>query len=285
MVDTREPQHIQALRFGLEVVIPVALDCGDLWASCDDGAMLVIERKTPNDLLASIKDGRLFQQCAAMRDKSVWAYVVVTGILTDSLDGHVVTNNRTTGWRWTDVMGALLTCQELGVAVTFCAGDEQYEDTVLRLARRERDGEKVLAPRTASRVLTPAEQILTSLPGIGLERAQRILEHWAGNPAHSLAWLTWLDTVLEIEGVGNGTKQQVRRALGLEPDQWLTVFDTQSAQYAARGLAADDQQEDQPVVGVRAQSGVANETGGNGGGSTNGSGEPREIHGVSLPLL
>lgn len=284
MLDSREPSHIQALKFGGVPAVVTMLDCGDLWASCDDGSLLVIERKAPNDLLASIKDGRLFQQCAAMRERSVWAYVVVTGILTDSLDGHVVTNNRTSGWRWTDVQGALLTVQELGVAVVYCAGDEQYEDTVIRLAKRERDSEKVLAPRTASRVLSPAETILTSLPGIGLERAQRILEHWQGNPAHSMAWLTWLDTVLEIEGVGNGTKHQVRRALGLSDDEWLTVFTPEAAQYAAK-VAADVHQKEGKLVDVRAEIGTSQSALGNGGSGTNGANLSREVPGVQVSLL
>jgi ERCC4-type nuclease len=284
LVDNREPQHIQALRFGGVPVAPTMLDVGDLWASCDDGQMLGVERKAPNDLLASIRDGRLFQQCAALRERFQWAYLVVTGILTDSLDGHVVTNNRTSGWRWTDVQGALLTVQELGVAVVYCAGDEQYEDTVLRLARRERQAEKVLAPRTQSRVLTPAEQILTSLPGIGLERAQRILEHFGGNPAYALAWLTWLKTVLEIDGIGDGTKHQVRRALGLEPDQWLTVFDDQSAQYAARGLR-DAQQEAKPLVDVQPETSASNPAGSNGRGGADVGRNEGTVSSLQMPIL
>lgn len=284
MMDTREPNHIRALQFGGVPVAPVALECGDLWASCADGAMLVVERKAPNDLLASIKDGRLFQQAAAMRARSAWAYVVVTGILTDSLDGHVVTNNRTSGWRWPDVMGALLTVQELGVAVTFCAGDEQYEDCVLRLARRERDNQKVLAPRTASRVLTPAETILTSLPGIGLERAQRILDYWQGNPALSLAWLTWLGTVLEIDGIGNGTKHQIRRALGLKDDEWITVFTPEASQYAAK-VAADVYQAERTVVGLPTQAGAPHQASSNGGSGTNGGAISSALPGVQVSLL
>lgn len=224
MIDSREPQQFQQLKFGNAPTVVTALECGDLWASTEDGSLLIIERKTAGDLLASIKDGRLFQQAAAMRQRSVWAYLVITGILADSIDGHVVTDGRATGWRWTDVQGALLTVQELGVAVVQCAGDGQYEETVLRLARRERCTEKALAPRTLGRVLTPAEMVLTSLPGIGLERAQQLLQEWDGRTAYALAWLTQMDTWVDLAGIGNGTKLNARRALRLEDDEWLTVF-------------------------------------------------------------
>lgn len=284
MMDTREPSHIRALQFGGVPVAPVALDCGDLWASCTDGELLIIERKEPNDLLASIKDGRLFQQAAAMRQRSPWAYVVITGVLSDSMDGRVITANRTSGWRWSDVQGALLTVQDLGVSVMTCAGDEQYEAAVLQLARREREPQKILAPRTASRVLTPAEQILTSLPGIGIERAQVLLDHWEGNPARALVWLTWLDTVLEVEGIGNGTKHAVRRALGLGPDEWLTVFTPEAARYAAK-VAADVYETERAVVGLPAQDSAYHTPGSNGGSGTHDSADPRTVPGVQVSLL
>jgi len=278
MCDSREPAHILALRFGGVPVSPVMLDCGDLWASCDDGSLLIVERKTPGDLLNSIKDGRLFQQCAAMRQRSQWAYLIVTGILASSLDGHVLANGRASGWRWADVQGALLTVQDLGVAVLYCDGDEQYEDTVLRLARRERTAEKVLAPRTQGRVLTPAEQILTSLPGIGLERAQSILEEYEGHCAHGLAWLTWTGTVAEVAGIGDGIKNQVRRALGLEADEWLTVFSPIATDYAT-------QQMDGTVVGVQAEAGTQDPTGGGGGSEPHESPNGAAVQELQVSLL
>lgn len=48
IIDSREPEDIQQLDFGCPSVV-TALECGDLWASCADGELLVIERKTPSD--------------------------------------------------------------------------------------------------------------------------------------------------------------------------------------------------------------------------------------------
>lgn len=225
MIDQREPEHVKALKFGGIPTVVTLLDCGDLWASCDDGELLVIERKTPNDLLNSISDGRLFNQCSVMRGRSVWAYVCITGALNHTVNGFVTVDGNVTGWRFDDVQGALLTCQELGVSVLFCRGDKEYEATIQRLARRERVKEKAIAPRTNGRLLTPGEQILISLPGIGLERAQALLGEF-DHVACALAWLTWRhkDSRYDIAGVGLGTKLNVRRALGLNEDEELDVY-------------------------------------------------------------
>lgn len=248
-LDSREPTSITSLKFGGVPVAVTMLDCGDAWVSCDDGQMLIVERKTTGDLLGSIKDGRLFQQCAAMRERSKWAYLMVTGTLAHTLDGHVITDNRTTNWRFDDVQGALLSCQELGVSLVTCQSDSHYEEAITRLARRERGEQKVIQPRSQARILTAQEQVLTSLPGIGLERAGALLGRF-GDASHAIAWLTWLNSFEEISGIGDGTKHNVRRALGLKPEEWLTVFTEQAAEYAARHLITE---ETAPVLPVPAE--------------------------------
>lgn len=224
MIDSREPEEIQRLDFGAPSVV-TALECGDLWASCTDGELLVIERKTPSDLLASIGDNRLFLQVQKMRERSRWSYVVITGWLTPTHDNKTFVNNRLTGWNWDSVQGALLTVQEMGVNVAYCADDHHYPKVVGWLARRER-GAKVLPPAEHSvRVMSPGERVLTALPGIGLERAQQLLEH--RTPAHALAYLTWVENeyreIDRIAGIGAGIKANVRQALGLADGETLEL--------------------------------------------------------------
>lgn len=230
MVDSREPSEIQTADFGCPSVVTM-LETGDLWASCSDGALLVIERKTPSDLLASIGDNRLFLQAGKMRERSPWCYLVLTGWLTPSHDGKTIVNGRVTGWQWVSVQGALLTVQELGVHVLSCDHDNAYPKTVHQLAARERT-ERVLPPVNTARVMSPGEQILHGLPGIGLERAQRLLEEFT--PANSLAWLTWLGTVGQVAGIGDGIKANVRKALGLRDGETLTLWSDEAMEYAQR---------------------------------------------------
>lgn len=227
-IDSREPENIQKLTFGGVPTVVTALDAGDLWASCDDGELLVIERKTTSDLLGSIADQRLFQQALRMRERSRWAYVVVTGYLQPTHDGKTFVQGKATGWDWNAVQGALLDIQETGVQVVYCEHDNGYEATVQRLAKRSRAGRVLNNTARPARVMTAAETILTSLPGIGLERAQDVMGHFE-RPAQALAWLTWQDTVLEVAGIGNGIKANVRRALGLGDGESLTIWSDASA--------------------------------------------------------
>jgi ERCC4-type nuclease len=224
LIDSREPQEIQKLDFGVPAVVTM-LEAGDLWASCEDGNLLVFERKTPADLLASIGDNRLFLQAQKMRERSTWCYLVVTGWLTPTHDGKTFVNNKLTGWNWAAVQGALLDVQEAGVAIAYCDHDNGYPAVVERIARRER-GERVLNPTQRTRVMTQAEQILTSLPGIGLERAQVLLQDRVA--AHALAYLTWTEDAYkdidQVAGIGPGIKANVRKALGLEPGETLELI-------------------------------------------------------------
>lgn len=230
-IDSREPEHIQQLKFGGVPCVVTALEAGDLWASCADGELLVIERKTTSDLLGSIGDGRVFQQALKMRERSPWSYLVVTGYLQPTHDGKTFVQGKATGWDWNAVQGALLDIQETGVQIVYCEHDNGYEATVQRLARRSRAGRVLNNTARPARVMTPGETVLTSLPGIGLERAQDVLQGFDGNTATALCWLTWMDTIGEVAGIGNGIKAGVRRALGLRDNETLTLWSDEALQH------------------------------------------------------
>lgn len=223
--DSREPTWIQNLGFNGAMKAVTELQYGDLLATTDDGVLLAIERKTPTDLLNSIRDDRLWSQLAGIKATSQWAYLLVTGVLQCGADGNVVTDSRTTGWSWSALQGALLQAQELGVFVVLATGDADYEPTVTRLAARSHQSEIVIPPAREPRILSEAERVLTALPGIGCEKVVPILEYCA-NAAWALTYLTHLENQERIPGIGPGTKRAVRRALGLNDDQMLSVIVT-----------------------------------------------------------
>lgn len=223
VIDSREPESIKRLTFGCGAAICSLLDAGDLLAVCDDGTMIAIERKTPDDLLNSIRDNRIWAQLAGIRQVTKWAYLLITGELHRAVDGHVCTDGRSTGWTWASLQGALLQAQEMGVFVTYAANDGDYEAAVLRLAVRSHRDNILVSPARAPRVLNEAEQIICSLPGIGPEKVIPILDY-AGTPAWALSWLTMLESQERVPGIGNGTKRTIRKALGLADDEELSVF-------------------------------------------------------------
>lgn len=222
LVDSREPEWVRALDFGVPSVVG-ELECGDVWAATDDGQLLVVERKTGPDLLASIGDGRLFDQAARMVQQSPWSYVVITEPVTSNAG-----NIPGSGWKYSAVMGALLTVQELGVAVVWADGPGDFGPCVQRLAKRSRAGVRGgRAPKRGLEGVSPSAGILAALPGIGPERALALLEHLP-NAAWALQYLT--DTAWPehpIPGVSNGTRAKVRSALGLEDKVMLALIPIQ----------------------------------------------------------
>lgn len=218
MVDSREPKWVHDLKFGGAMKMVTALDYGDAWVTAGNGDMICIERKAPNDLLGSIKDNRLFNQIAGIRAKTPWSYLVITGVLTATVQGKVVADERVSGWDWNSVQGALVTVQEMGVRVVYCQSDDDYEATVCRICHRERKPEFVIEPMAQPRIMSPGEVMLTALPGIGLERAQLLLKEFDNRPCDALAWLTWhrWNEEYPVAGIGPGIKAGVRKALNLE---------------------------------------------------------------------
>jgi ERCC4-type nuclease len=226
-IDSREPASIQGLKFGQTPVIVTLLDSGDCRVICDDGATLIIERKTPDDFLNSIKDGRLFEQVIRMKEVSPWCYLIITGALYALPDGYIQTANRHTGWRVESVEGAKITIQELGCVVVECK-ELEYPAWIERLANRDRGNVRAGALKTGH-ILEPGEQALTGLPGIDLIMAQRLLE--CHTPARALEFLTRTDLSTSIQGIGPKTKENVKRSLGLKETECLKVINSLTLEF------------------------------------------------------
>lgn len=223
IIDSREPEWVQSLRFGDVPVICDVLDAGDLLITCTDSSILGIERKTTDDFLNSLKNDRLFAQLVRLKAMTRWAYLMVCGSLTPTSGGKTLSNWRETGWQWASVQGALLTAQEIGIGVIHVA-ETEYEQAVIRLAERKRNAVRPQPMRDAALTM-PQETILMSLPGIGIERMNTLLE-LCGTPAWTLEYLTRDDWEFKrIPGIGIGVKQAVRKALSLEESQCLAVIE------------------------------------------------------------
>lgn len=199
LLDSREPDSVKSLDYGVPVIVQ-ELKTGDAWLACDD-ATVIVERKTPTDLLASIADERLFNQAAEMRSQSEWCYLVVTAW------PYWLPEN----WTLPRVMGALATVQELGVTVTWCE-ENDYPTTLKRIAERKRDAVHI-KPRRTSTTMTREEAILASLPGIADGRARALIEH-CGCVADALTYLT-TGGGGQVPGIGKATREAVRSALGM----------------------------------------------------------------------
>lgn len=231
MIDSREPSWVQGLKFNGAPTAVIALDSGDVQVLCEDGCTLLIERKTPEDLLNSLRDDRLMPQMAklvqARLDEqsngttlTTWPYLVITGALYRGPNGKTITGDRgQTGWDFSAVQGALLTIQEMGVMVVYAGDDSDFEACVMRLAKRGRGEIKVIPPRPPV-ILGAGAAFLAGLPGIGPEHAMKLME-WAGNsPAHALSGIVDLEIACPLP---TATRKRIRAMLGLKDGQVLDL--------------------------------------------------------------
>lgn len=227
-IDTREPQWVQDLPFNNIPKIVGYMEHADLMAACDDGSIIYVERKTPDDFLNSLKEGRLLPQLAPLWYMSRWSYLMITGELARGADDKVITDRGLTGWSWKAVQGALLSIQEMGVMVTFCAGDTDYENAIIRLGNRSHEELINITPPRFPRVISAKEAIIASLPGIGIERLPVVMEAAGNNPSIALQILT--DPQSEIPGVGKGIKNRIRNVLMLADKKQLIVRENKAGE-------------------------------------------------------
>ncbi len=229
LIDSREPDWVQKLTFGGTPVAVTMLPAGDVWVACDDDAMVCVERKTPDDFLNSLRDDRIFHQCAALREQSAWAYVLITGPFLRGSDGKVITG-RITGWDWSSVQGSLLTIQEMGVGVIHAASDHDLEASITRLANRRRDVVRV-PPQRVSHLLSDSESIIASLPGIGVDRLDTINAAFPLNECAYMALCALTDydpDGWDMPGIGEGITRRIRKALGLPQGVFLSPMRRES---------------------------------------------------------
>ena len=169
----------------------------------------VVERKTLRDFAASVNDGRWFRQGAAMAADVRRAVVILEGTTTNA--GRLGTPREA-------LQGALITMSVFyGVAVLRSAAAEETARLLVYLGRQARRFARGALPRPGFRPKgRRARQlfILQSLPGIGPERATRLLDHFGSveNVANASA-----EELSVIDGIGGNTAAKVRWALEEPP--------------------------------------------------------------------
>jgi DNA excision repair protein ERCC-4 len=151
---------------------------------------LVVERKGPTDLAASIKDRRMFEQLARLAEAYPSVVLIVEG---DPVHMHVAA--------WQGALGRALT---LGASVLRTRDARETAAWIARLYRLE--GKPASAPRGTPRVRRPtdddlqtAEDVLRCLPGISTVGAGRVLAHFGSLERVFAARRVEL---LEVRGIG-----------------------------------------------------------------------------------
>ena len=232
VIDRREPEWVQALTFGGVPVMTAELEYGDIQALCQDGATLLIERKTGSDFLNTLRDGRLFPQAAGLaqaRSVTTWPYLLITSEFRANKARNVTIYEdkqfHDTGWDYAAVWGALMTVQEIGVPIMFTPLERDVERAVFALSNRRRDGEYRIMPAKTVRELSPEAEFLSHLRAgdnrLGADMAENILAE-TGSVLRALLTLTHEDQ--NLAGIGPKRKAGIRKFFNLLPGEnlWTT---------------------------------------------------------------
>lgn len=178
---------------------------------------LLFERKTLPDLVASIKDGRLFAQGLRLARAPLRTALILEGRSKDLADS---------GMRREAIQGALVTLTLfMGIPLLRSMDPEETATLMLFAARQGRAFASGALPRKGRRPQGKARvqnRLLQGLPGIGPERARRLLERFGTIEAVIAAPA---DALASVPGIGKETATAIRWAVqdsaasdGLEPD-------------------------------------------------------------------
>lgn len=163
---------------------------------------VLVERKTAADFAVSLIDGRLFRQAAALAAAPYRAMLVLEGTEADW---------QATGVRREALQGALITIGVFyGLALLWSAGPEETARLLVYLGRQTRQFLHGGLPRPGYRPKgRRARQLflLQGLPGVGPERAARLLERFGSVRAIMTASI---DELAVVPGIGEKTAGKVR---------------------------------------------------------------------------
>ncbi|AIU70716.1 DEAD/DEAH box helicase [Thermococcus eurythermalis] len=201
-VDSREmrsgvPKILKELGAEIEVR---TLDVADYVVSEDVG----IERKSANDFIQSIIDGRLFEQVERLKRAYEKPVIIIEGELYGIRNVHP-----------NAIRGAIASVTiDWGVPILFSSGKEETAQFIYLLAKREQEErKKEVKLRSEKKALTLAERqrlIVEGLPNVSATLARRLLKHF-GNVER--VFTATEEELKEVEGIGEKKAREIRKVI------------------------------------------------------------------------
>lgn len=175
----------------------------------DVDGLLLVERKTVADFSLSIVDGRLFRQATRLAQAGTRACFIVEGSEAEPVEPKLSREA---------IQGALVSISIVfGLPVLRSATPAESAHLMIYAARQARRAmssglrKSGYSPRGLRRKRL---RILQSLPGIGSERAGRLLDKFGSVEDVMCADA---EELAEVEGIGEATARGIREILGPEP--------------------------------------------------------------------
>lgn len=249
IVDSNEfstsPKTIEQLQnyFGEKTIVKGNIEC-DIRICLDNGEWLAIERKTPNDFLSSIGDGRLKEQIENMHIRNKYVAICITGKVLYGGNGFCKVDGENTNWKAVSVRGMIRAIQFSGTMLEWCpvAYYSQMVQEIYETCNSKTHMQGLQKHRTITfPPLDERIQILGQLPGVGIESASSLLEFAGmmdncsdefgyGSLASALCWITIMSQIDNNSRpkLWNGKKGAYkiltnRKLFGLESDEYLKI--------------------------------------------------------------
>jgi ERCC4-type nuclease len=190
--------HALPERYGADVLVVV-----------EGRGKLAIQRKTlPDDLLASLEDGRLARELPLLA-QAEYPVLIVEGQPKWTADGHLM-QTRASRWTKPQIRNLLRSVWRThGIAVEQTVDINDTASAVLELeAWFRKDVHRSLLTRPKSMAKDSwglsskrdrARYLLQGFEGVGAAKAEAIFDHFGRIP---LAWTVSLEQMTEIQGIG-----------------------------------------------------------------------------------
>ena len=212
VVDSREaftsPKLVDALREKTEVRVE-PLEAGDYYIPGNQS--FLVERKTVSDFVISVKDGRLWGELEKMKSSNA-------GHLFLLVEGPLGLIEKFTNWNPASVAGLLLSVEDgWGVPILWshnAVWTHFYLLSMVNRAKREAGKEYCLS--FAPKKVEPEKiqlTVVSSLPGVGPEKAKRLLEHFGTLRRFFSASE---EELREVEGIGKKISKRLTRLFDLK---------------------------------------------------------------------
>jgi|Deesub1362A_J573_1020465.scaffolds.fasta_scaffold00559_35 ERCC4-type nuclease len=172
-VDDREPDdiYLKLERMGI-LVKRKRLDTGDYLIK--HGVYEVaVERKTASDFLNSIADGRLFTQCHLLSARYPLSFLMIVGNLEREIANRM--------FRREAVVGAVISVavkNKPGQVIPLIVENDDDFCLALKTIENKITSEDLRIVPRLKKLENPQIAMLTAIPGIGEEKAKRILRYF-----------------------------------------------------------------------------------------------------------
>lgn len=185
-----------------------------------------VQRKELRDFVASAEDGRLARERGQMGQMD-HVVLMLEGRVRVGGNGAIDLGN-SYGRPWTEsaLWGHLLGLQFSGVQVV-CSDDITHTARLIRIMHHWSQKEKHYAMQGRESIASPwgtptnrefAIYVLSSLPGVGVELAGRIWDHFGRIP---FGWLVGVEELCQVPGIGKKKAEKMIAALGVAGEGFL----------------------------------------------------------------